>query len=221
LIISDCSEPLPLIGVLADWLVNDGDNTLGLIGLPDRVNIFGLDVLGLVGRLTVIGLLLGFSSGFVIVGIDVLGLAAGLAMTGLPPLVYFNWDNGLLLAARALIFADTNGSGVIADWLVNDGSNTLGLIGLPDRVNAVRLDVLGLAVGLTVIGLLLGFSSGFVVVGIDVLGLAGGLALIGLPPLVYFNWDNGLLLLARVFIGSGVIADCDCPEPLPPEVLAT
>ena len=121
-----------------------------------------------------------------------------------------------------MIFADTNGSGVIADWLVNDGSNTLGLIGLPDRVNAVRLDVLlGLAVGLTVIGLLLGLSSRFVVVGIDVLGLAGGLALIGLPPLVCFNWDNGLLLLARVFIGSGVIADCDCPEPLPPEVLAT
>jgi hypothetical protein len=74
-----------------------------------------------------------------------------------------------------------------------------------------------------VIGLLLGLSSRFVVVGIDVLGLAGGLALIGLPHLVYFNWDNGLLLLARVFIGSGVIADCDCPEPLPPapEVLAT
>jgi hypothetical protein len=81
LLISDCSEPLPLIGVLADWFVNDRDNTLGLIGLPDRVNVFGLDVLGLEGRLTVIGLLLGFSSGFVVVvGIDVLGLAGGLAM---------------------------------------------------------------------------------------------------------------------------------------------
>jgi hypothetical protein len=64
-----------------------------------------------------------------------------------------------------------------------------------------------------------------VVVGIDVLGLAGRLALIGLPSLLYFDWDNGLLLLDRVFIfsnnGSGVIADCDCPEPLPPEILAT
>ena len=151
MLISDCSEPLPLIGVLADWFVNDGDNTLGLIGLPDRVNVFGLDVLGLVGRLTVIGLLLGFSSGFVVVGIDVLGLAAGLAMIGLPPLVYFNWDNGLLLAARVLIFA-TNRSGVLADWVVSDGGDTLVLIGLPARVNAVRLDVLlGLAVGLTVI----------------------------------------------------------------------
>jgi hypothetical protein len=87
LLISDCSEPPPLIGVLADWLVNDGDNTLGLIGLPDRVNVVGLEELGLVGRLTVIGLLLGLSSGFVVVGIDVLGLAAGLAMIGLPPLV--------------------------------------------------------------------------------------------------------------------------------------
>ena len=86
LLISDCPEPLPLIGVLADWFVNDGDNTLGLIGLPDRVNVFGLDVLGLVGRLTVIGLLLGVSSGFVVVDIDVFGLAGGLAMLGLPPL---------------------------------------------------------------------------------------------------------------------------------------
>ena len=67
MLISDCSKPLPLIGVLAGWFVNDGDNTLGLIGLPDRVNVFGLDVLGLEGRLTVIGLLLGFSSGFVVV----------------------------------------------------------------------------------------------------------------------------------------------------------
>jgi hypothetical protein len=82
LLISDCSEPLPLIGVLADWFVSEGDNALGLIGLLDRVNVVGLDVLELelVGRLTVIGLLLGFPSGFVVVGIDVLGLAAGLAM---------------------------------------------------------------------------------------------------------------------------------------------
>ena len=87
LLISDCSEPLPLIGVLADWLVNDGDNTLGLIGLPDRVNVVGLDVLGLVGRLTVIGLLLGVSSGFVVVDINVLRLVGGFAMIGLPPLV--------------------------------------------------------------------------------------------------------------------------------------
>ena len=57
-------------------------------------------------------------------------------MIGLPPLVYFNWDNGLLLAARVLIFAN-NGSGVIADWLVNDGGDTLGTIGLPARVNSV------------------------------------------------------------------------------------
>ena len=136
LLISDCSEPLSLIGILADWFVNDGDNTLGLIGLPDRVNAVGLEELGLVGRLTVIGLLLGLSSGFVVVGIDVLKIAGGLAMIGLPPLVYFNWDNGLLLAARVLIFAN-NGSGVIADWLVNDGGDTLGTIGLPARVNSV------------------------------------------------------------------------------------
>jgi hypothetical protein len=105
---------------------------------------------------------------------------------------------------------------LIGFWLLNDGGNTLGLIGLPARVNAVRLDVLSLAVGLTVIGRLLGLSSRFVVVGIDVLMLAGRLAMIGLPPLVYFNWDNSLLLLAQVLIftnnGSGVIADCDCPE---------
>jgi hypothetical protein len=48
LLISDCSKPLPLIGVLADWFVNEGDNALGLIGLPDRVNVVGLDVLELV-----------------------------------------------------------------------------------------------------------------------------------------------------------------------------
>jgi hypothetical protein len=41
-----------------------------------------------------------------------------------------------------------------------------------------------LAVGLTVIGRLLGLPSRFVVVGIDVLMLAGRLAMIGLPPLV-------------------------------------
>ena len=115
LLISDCSEPLSLIGILADWFVNNSDNTLELIGLPDIVNAVGLDILGLVGRLTVIGLLLGLSSGFVVVCIDSLGLAGGLAMIGLPPLVYFNWDNGLLLAARVLIFANS-GSGVIADF---------------------------------------------------------------------------------------------------------
>ena len=114
LLISDCSEPLSLIGILADWFVNNSDNALKLIGLPDIVAAVGLDILGLVGRLAVIGLLLGLSSGFVVVCIDSLGLAGGLAMIGLPPLVYFNWDNGLLLAARDLIFAN-NGSGVIVD----------------------------------------------------------------------------------------------------------
>jgi hypothetical protein len=127
LLISDCSEPLSLIGILADWFVNNSDNTLELIGLPDIVNAVGLDILGLVGRLTVIGLLLGLSSGFVVVCIDSLGLAGGLAMIGLPR---------LLLAARVLIFAN-NGSGVIANWLVNDGGDTLGTIGLPAGVNSV------------------------------------------------------------------------------------
>jgi hypothetical protein len=95
LLISDCSEPLSLIGILADWFVDNSDNTLELNGFPDIVNAVGLDILGLVGRLTVIGLLLELSSGFVVVCIDSLGLAGGLAMIGLPPLVYFNWDNGL------------------------------------------------------------------------------------------------------------------------------
>ena len=90
LLISDCSEPLSLIGILADWFINDSDSTLGLIGLPARVTSVRLYVLCLVVGLTVIGLLLGLSSGFVVVGIDVLRLAGGPAMVGLPPLVYFN-----------------------------------------------------------------------------------------------------------------------------------